>query len=256
VSDHLDRSLAQGWRGMRSVYSDECLRALDEWREITPKPSRSNREHREGIPIFRNPWLDYALTKAHPTLPWVWSVPIAALGLYRGIFVVGTGVAGTVGLFLAGVALWTLIEYLLHRFLFHFVPPKGRLRAFFFLAHGYHHEFPDDRLRLVAPPLMFWTLALSFGLAYYLVFGGEIWAQLFAGTVAGYLAYDCIHFYAHHAVPRTRLGKWLRSYHLLHHFQDTRDRFGISSPLWDVVFRTYRGPGSRGGDPSGSAGTW
>ena len=64
-------------------------------------------------------------------------------------------------------------------------------------GHGYHHEFPNDRLRLVAPPLMFWTLAVVFGLLYYVVFGGRVWAQVFSGTVAGYLAYDCIHYYTH-----------------------------------------------------------
>lgn len=243
MSDHVDRSPARLRVGAHPVYSEACLTAARRWRGIASKPDRRNREQREGITIFRNPWLDLALTKAHPALPWVWSVPIVLFGLYRGVFVVGTGVGETLALFLAGMLLWTLIEYLLHRFLFHFTPRGGRFRLFFFLAHGYHHEFPDDRMRLVAPPLMFWTLALAFGLIYYVAFGGELWAQLFSGTVAGYLAYDCIHFYSHHAAPRSRLGKWLRSYHLLHHFQDTGDRYGISSPLWDLVFRTYRPPG-------------
>ncbi len=242
MPDRQGRSLAEGWRGIHPIHSMEYVRALERWSGIAPRPDRENRERREGIPIFQSPWLDLALTKAHPTLPWVWSVPIVALGLYRGLFVADTGIEGTLGLFLGGIALWTLIEYLLHRFLFHFQPPGKRFRSFFFLAHGYHHEFPNDHLRLVAPPLMFWTLALAFGLLYYLVFGGRVWAQIFSGTVAGYLAYDCIHYYSHHAAPRNGLGKWLRRYHLLHHFQGTGDRFGISSPLWDLVFRTYRAP--------------
>jgi sterol desaturase/sphingolipid hydroxylase (fatty acid hydroxylase superfamily) len=144
-------------------------------------------------------------------------------------------------LLLAGVLLWTLLEYLLHRWLFHLPPvgPGGKMRAF--LMHGYHHEFPNDKMRLVAPPLMGWTLALSVGIVYALLFGKH-WAPLFGGTALGYLGYDWIHYYTHHFHPRNRVGKWLRRYHLMHHFQDSTVRYGISSPLWDLVFRTFRGP--------------
>ena len=42
----------------------------------------------------------------------------------------------------------------------------------------------------------------------------------------------------HHHVPKTKLGKRLREQHMRHHFQDHRYGYGVSSPLWDVVFRT------------------
>ena len=47
-----------------------------------------------------------------------------------------------------------------------------------------------------------------------------------------------MHYYVHHFVPKSQLGKKLREQHMRHHFQDHRFGFGVSSPLWDVVFRT------------------
>ena len=61
----------------------------------------------------------------------------------------------------------------------------------------------------------------------------------FAGTVAGYVWYDLTHYYLHHAAPTTAAGKWLRKYHLVHHFQTPDRRYGITTPIWDFVFRTY-----------------
>ena len=107
------------------------------------------------------------------------------------------------------------------------------------MAHGYHHEFPRDPYRLVAPPFMSWPLALVIGTGYALGFGA-LWTPLFAGTVAGYLAYDWIHYYAHHARPKTRIGRFMQRYHLQHHYRDHDAHFGISCPLWDLVFGTYK----------------
>ena len=56
--------------------------------------------------------------------------------------------------------------------------------------------------------------------------------------MVGYLAYDYTHYHVHHLVPRTKHAKQLREQHMRHHFQDHRYGFGVSSPLWDVVFRT------------------
>jgi len=59
-----------------------------------------------------------------------------------------------------------------------------------------------------------------------------------AAFLAGYLAYDMIHYALHHHTPRTRAGKWLRELHMRHHFQDDERGFGISAPYWDRVFGT------------------
>ena len=93
-------------------------------------------------------------------------------------------------------------------------------------------------MRLVAPFFASWIGGALFLGLYALAFGSPYCWPLFAGTGIGYVAYDSIHYYTHHARPRTRLGKAIKRYHLQHHYRDPTSHFGISSPLWDVVFRT------------------
>jgi dihydroceramide fatty acyl 2-hydroxylase len=63
--------------------------------------------------------------------------------------------------------------------------------------------------------------------------------SFFAGLVAGYVWYDLTHYYLHHAVPTSETGKWMRKYHLVHHFKTPQVRYGITTPLWDLIFGTY-----------------
>lgn len=223
----------------RSVYSEELLETLARWRGIDAKPDPENRRKRNGIQIFRSRLLELGLTKSPWYVPWLFSIPIMTAGLWWGA--ANAIPAWQLGLaFLTGILLWTFLEYVLHRWLFHHQPKSDTLKVFFFLTHGYHHEFPDDPMRLVAPPLMYWSLATFFAAVFFLVFGPVWWAPLYAGMIGGYLFYDSVHYYVHHSAPKSGIGKFLRSYHLLHHFDDHDTRYGISTPLWDFVFRTYR----------------
>jgi dihydroceramide fatty acyl 2-hydroxylase len=81
-------------------------------------------------------------------------------------------------------------------------------------------------------------LAALFFWGFTALFGTPAAYPLFAGFIMGYLAYDYMHYHVHHHRPNTQLGKQLREQHMRHHFQDHRYGFGVSSPLWDVVFRT------------------
>ena len=67
---------------------------------------------------------------------------------------------------------------------------------------------------------------------------GQLEHGWFAGLVAGYVWYDLTHYYLHHAAPTTPAGKWLRKYHLVHHFQTPDRRYGITTPLesWNPVW--------------------
>ncbi len=207
-----------------------------------------------AIRIFANPVVEHVFAKAHPITPIVWFGPFIAYGLVHGVLSVGA--LRTAEVFLLGWLVWTLIEYVLHRFLFHMRAgtPGARLRSF--LLHGYHHEFPTDRMRLVAPPLLSWPLAAIVIVLYVSAFGRDAGLALFAGTATGYIAYDWIHYYTHHFRPRNPVGRFLRRYHMLHHFDDENPnrRFGVSSPLWDFVFGTFL-PTERRRDRPGSGAT-
>jgi sterol desaturase/sphingolipid hydroxylase (fatty acid hydroxylase superfamily) len=219
-------------------YSQECVDAAHgKWPGVEPGAKRKDRPR--SITIFKNAFVENYLAKAHWVTPGLWFGPLMVYGIYRGLTDASIGAARTAGLFLAGLLIWTLVEYLLHRFLFHMHARNDdeKLRAF--LIHGYHHDFPDDEMRLVMPPMVSWPLAVGWSLAYYLLFK-QYWAPMIAGSAFGYVSYDWIHYYTHHGRPTGGVGKWLRKYHMKHHFKDGDAWYGVSSPLWDFVFGTYR----------------
>jgi sterol desaturase/sphingolipid hydroxylase (fatty acid hydroxylase superfamily) len=65
------------------------------------------------------------------------------------------------------------------------------------------------------------------------------WVEPFgAFFIVGYLIYDYIHYATHHFSMKNPVAKYLRRYHLKHHYSGETGRYGVSSPLWDIVFGT------------------
>jgi sterol desaturase/sphingolipid hydroxylase (fatty acid hydroxylase superfamily) len=186
-------------------------------------------------PLFKSEFLNF-FSRVHPAVPAVVFVPVVVVMEWLGIDR-GYGALSLIALTLAGIAIWTLTEYWLHRLVFHWEPDNAFGRRMHFIIHGIHHDHPNDRLRLVMPPSVSIPLAALFFFAFLLIFGNAAF-PIFGGFILGYLGYDYTHYYVHHAVPKTKLGKQLREQHMRHHFQDHRFGYGVSSPLWDVVFRT------------------
>ncbi len=190
---------------------------------------------RASPPMFESRLLDF-FSRVHPAVPPLLFVPMIAVMAAWSLSQVS--VAATVGLAVAGYALWTLFEYWLHRLVFHFEPDHGIGARLHWIIHGIHHEHPNDPLRLVMPPAVSVPLAaIVFGVLY-LILGERYAPGLAVGFFAGYVVYDMLHYYLHHFAPRGRVGRMLRERHMRHHFQDDTRGFGISAPYWDEVFRT------------------
>jgi dihydroceramide fatty acyl 2-hydroxylase len=187
-------------------------------------------------PLFKSRFIDF-FSRIHPVVPALIYLPVTAALLTLGARD-GQSALTLVLLALAGLALWTFAEYWLHRKLFHWEPDHPIGRRLHFIIHGIHHDHPNDKLRLVMPPAASIPLAVVFFAAFYLVAGLPTAYPLFAGFLLGYLAYDYTHYYLHHFVPKSQFGKRLREQHMRHHFQDHRFGYGVSSPIWDVVFGT------------------
>jgi dihydroceramide fatty acyl 2-hydroxylase len=187
-------------------------------------------------PLFESRFLDF-FSRIHPAVPAIIFVPVIAAGVWLGADG-GYGAGSLVLLFAAGLFLWTLTEYWLHRLVFHWEPDHPIGARLHFVIHGVHHDHPNDRLRLVMPPGASIPLALIFLGLFVLIFGSAAAYPIFAGFIAGYLTYDYTHYHLHHHTPRTKLGKQLREQHMRHHFQDHRYGYGVSSPIWDAVFGT------------------
>ena len=187
-------------------------------------------------PLFENRFLDF-FSRIHPAVPALIFGPLIVALLVLGERD-GQGGLELVGLACAGLVLWTFSEYWLHRKVFHWDPDHPLGHRLHFIIHGIHHDHPNDRLRLVMPPGASIPLAALFFGLFWLLVGIPTALPLFAGFLIGYLLYDYTHYYLHHVVPQSALGKRLREQHMRHHFQDHRFGYGVSSPLWDIVFRT------------------
>ncbi len=192
---------------------------------------------RETPRMFDNDITEF-LSRAHWSVPlWVF-VPIVAVLSWYG-WTSGVTSFGTFLLFLsAGLLIWTLTEYVLHRFIFHYEPRSEWGKRYHWMFHGVHHDYPSDPLRLVMAPSISLPLGAAFFLLFYLFLGTPAVFSFSAGFFIGYLMYDMTHYAVHHFPIKGRLFGMLRELHMRHHFQDPDRGFGVSSPLWDAVFGT------------------
>lgn len=140
-----------------------------------------------------------------------------------------------------GVLSWMLIEYGLHRFVFHFNARSLFGKKFVYAAHLSHHENPRGTSRFFASLVLSLPIATTYFLLAWITTGSlHAASYLFVGLAAAYTCYEWLHFQAHHRRPRLRLFKYLRKYHLLHHHERPELRFGVTSPLFDMLFGTFR----------------
>jgi 4-hydroxysphinganine ceramide fatty acyl 2-hydroxylase len=195
----------------------------------------SNRN--ETVRMFENDFMEY-FSHIHPATPVIIYLPVICwmfyLSIDRGIHILSIA-----GLFLLGVFIWTFVEYTLHRFFFHYEPKSDWGKRFHFIMHGVHHDYPQDATRLVMAPSVSIPLALLFYGIFHLSFGSYA-PPVFAGMVFGYVCYDMIHYATHHFAMKRGVLLWLKQYHMRHHYRDDDTGYGVSTPLWDYVFRTHQ----------------
>lgn len=195
----------------------------------------------DSIRIFKNPILE-SFTHVHPIIPLLLWVPVCSYWLYSGITQYDLTLSQLLLWSAIALVVWTLTEYLLHRFVFHFPTTGPWSERFVYIFHGLHHDDPQDPTRLVMPPV---PAILIVSLLYFL-FGlvvPERYLMVFmAFFMLGYLCYDYIHYATHHFKMTSKIGRYLKKYHLQHHYSHEESKYGVSSPLWDYIFRTVQGP--------------
>lgn len=208
---------------------------------MTVQPTRAE-VLRASPPLFAAPLLD-RLTRVHPVVPPLIFLP--AIGGFTELAVRRQGAAAVLIEVACGYFFWTLVEYWMHRAVFHFEPKRGFGARLHWMIHGVHHDHPYDPRRLVMPPALSVPLGLVF-IGLFVVALGSSWAWgVSVGFFAGYLVYDMLHYALHHRRTKSRIGRWLRELHMRHHFEDDERSFGVSVPWWDMVFGTYSKRASR-----------
>jgi sterol desaturase/sphingolipid hydroxylase (fatty acid hydroxylase superfamily) len=199
--------------------------------------ARPGSKRPETCRMFESDFLE-RFSRINPVTIFVVWVPVTLGMLYRSWSQRSLALLTMTALFAAGLLMWTLCEYVLHRWVFHWMEDSPRGRRIHFLLHGVHHDFPNDKDRLVMPLGFSIPLGLIFFGAFYVLFGLTVAQPLFAGLTLGYLWYDGTHYAVHHFKQTTRLGRFVKRHHMRHHHMDHDGGFGVSSPLWDLAFRT------------------
>ncbi|MBC8032973.1 MAG: sterol desaturase family protein [Chitinophagaceae bacterium] len=190
-----------------------------------------------SVRMFRNSFLE-SLSKVHFSVPLFIYVPVIIYFSIRS-FSGGADISTFVLFYFIGLAVWTATEYLLHRFIFHFVPRSRWGLRLHFIFHGVHHDYPKDAKRLVMPPSASIPLALLFYFLFSLILPTKMHLYaFFPGFLTGYLAYDMMHYAMHHYNFKSPFWKRIKQHHMLHHYDDSSKGYGVSSALWDKIFNS------------------
>jgi len=192
---------------------------------------------KKSVRLFENRFME-SLTHVHPIVPLLFWSPVIGFLLWRAVAVHHLPVSQLAALFLPALIVWTLTEYLLHRYLFHFPATSKTGKWLVYLFHGVHHDVPADKTRLVMPPAGA-VIVMAF---IWLIFSAAVpapWLEPFcAFFIVGYLVYDYVHYATHHFKMHHPVLQALKHHHMRHHFSAKNAKYGVSSPLWDWVFGT------------------
>ncbi|HLP52879.1 MAG TPA: sterol desaturase family protein [Chitinophagales bacterium] len=196
----------------------------------------------ESVPMFNQPVLDF-FSRVHFSVPLFIFVPVIAFFFYRSVFVFQFSALTILLMVVMGLVVWTFTEYNLHRFVFHWMPPGRIGKKIHFMFHGVHHDYPRDSYRLVMVPPVSVPLAILFYFTFRYLLSitlgdANLIAPFFVGFVIGYLFYDMTHYALHHVNFKSRFWLELKQHHMIHHYQDPDNGFGVSTKFWDLIYRT------------------
>jgi len=204
------------------------------------KPRVTTEFHKGKAKIFKNPVLE-SLTKTTPLSNIIIYGLAIILAVYYAIAQIGIPVLEIIGLFIFGVLFWTFAEYILHRYVFHWVTEANWSQRFHFIMHGAHHLYPTDKERLLMPPVPGFIMAGILFCFYYCIFWfmgiPDLTFGFFPGFFTGYLMYSFVHR-ATHVIKAPKGFKNLWLHHSLHHYKYPEKAYGVSSTFWDRVFGT------------------
>lgn len=133
--------------------------------------------------------------------------------------------------YFAGLATWTLVEYLLHRVFFHHAPILSRI-------HERHHHAPLELIGTPAWASVFLGIIVV-AIPAWALLGFDLGTAATTGLVTGYLLYVFVHYATHHFRPRRNSYLYrARLRHARHHHQSHSGNFGVTTGFWDHVFGT------------------
>lgn len=185
--------------------------------------------------IFKSPVLEM-FTKTSPVIAACTDIPLITLCISLGVHYFPLPVTKVIMLYITGMVSWSLMEYILHRYVFHFVNDWKWTKRFHYIVHGVHHDYPRDEERLFMPPVPSLIYATLFFSIFWLLLGHYSF-YFMAGFINGYSIYAFTHWSIHAFQPPKPL-KFLWKHHNMHHYRTQEKAFGVSSTFWDHIFGT------------------
>jgi 4-hydroxysphinganine ceramide fatty acyl 2-hydroxylase len=210
------------------------------------------RYHNKICRFFSQQYLEVLTHTEWWWVPVFWGHIMGWFALYAAKYIGAFSMLMCIGI---GIALWSVIEYIVHRFAFHaesaWLPSHPFFYTVHFLMHGVHHFLPTENTRLVLPIVFSGSLAIAVWNIYKRAFPWNGIAEaIFVGTILGYVVYDVGHYSIHNMeadksglvnLVGRKLFKKIKANHMAHHYKTPNARFGVSSTFWDAVFGTGAG---------------
>jgi 4-hydroxysphinganine ceramide fatty acyl 2-hydroxylase len=144
---------------------------------------------------------------------------------------------------LIGALVFFTSEYTTHRFLFHAKPSKiGWLLVLQHRLH-YDHHIDPPKLDLLFLPVWFTVpvTVLYFFVYFAITRNTGLAASLMFGSLVALTYYEWVHYVAHIPFnPKTPFGKYIKKYHLWHHYKNEHLWYGVTNPSMDLVMGTYK----------------
>lgn len=139
-----------------------------------------------------------------------------------------------------GVGLWSLLEYCTHRFLLHWPEKMPKWYPLAKYLHIGHHEDSRDPFVFIIPlPFTLLVYLIIFGVLFALTRRVDVTFAIMLAVMVSYLSFEWFHSYVHLSTSNSAILRWFRQYHYVHHFKDNDRHFGVTTPFWDFVFRTF-----------------
>lgn len=201
------------------------------------KIGRLDRPDNKGTAkMFANPMLE-KISRTHISIPIAMFLSVGIYALYVGISATIIPFLMATALIFGGFLLFTFVEYLMHRYLYHMEPNSDVKDKLQYSMHGVHHDYPKDMDRLAMPPF----ISALYALVAYFLFNyilGDYFYYVLPGFLFGYAGYLGVHYIVHAFQPPKNFLKILWVNHAIHHYKDPDVAFGVSTPIWDYVFGT------------------
>lgn len=201
------------------------------------KIGRLERPDNNGTLImFDNPIME-RISRTHISIPITMFLVFAGISLYYAL--TDTSISLVIGLLVmfAGYIFFTFVEYMMHKHFFHMEPDTPIKDKLQYSVHGVHHDYPKDKDRLAMPPFVSAAYAAISYLLFKLILGDYAFYFL-PGFLGGYASYLGVHYIVHAFNPPKNFLKVLWVNHAIHHYKDPDIAFGVSTPLWDIIFGT------------------